>query len=167
MDATVASASPQRAETARITSSRESATVVLLTESTRRYRARIAPTARTETRKRESFMHGMLRPLPDPAMPVPNKRKGSTQRALAMDVLPGGMGFETREECAEGRWNHSLKGRSTGGPRREEKKSPSFARIGRLKPAPPRMGFRREEDWSSEASSGDSTRHAGVRAPRW
>ena len=37
-------------------------------------------------------------------------------------------------------WGHgSLKGRST------HEKSPSFARIGRLKPAPPRMGFQRVE----------------------
>ena len=49
------------------------------------------------------------------------------------------MGWETCEECPQ-EWGHgSLKGR-TGG----EEKSPSFARIDRLKPAPPNAGFRRE-----------------------
>src|ERR1035441_10616483 len=67
MDATVASASPQRAETPRTTSSRERATVVLLTDSTKRYSDRIAPTARTEARNRESLTRGTSSPRSDGA----------------------------------------------------------------------------------------------------
>src|ERR1022692_2071340 len=67
MDATVASASPQRAETPRTTSSRERAPVVLLTDSTKRYSDRIAPTARTEARNRESLTRGDHQPGPSRA----------------------------------------------------------------------------------------------------
>src|ERR1035437_1379196 len=84
------------------------------------------------------------------------RRDAETQRkrrAHATDHVRDGMGWETWEECRHEYRHGSLKGYATvrriselrGGFRREErepggarkKKSPSFARIDRLKPAPP------------------------------
>src|ERR1035437_1272602 len=110
IDATVASASPQRAETARTASSRESATVVLLTDSTRRYSARIAATARTETRKRESLTRTTL-------VPRPNRETHSTQRCRERR----GSAEKTKNNSAERAGPRQVltvsKNRLAGGPR--------------------------------------------------
>src|SRR5260370_24879734 len=63
------------------------------------------------------------------------------RRAYATDEVREGMGWETREECPQ-EWGRPgaprLKCRCTDVGR--ETKSPSCARIDRLKPVPPRMG---------------------------